>query len=88
MSAVGILAVLTNGKVTGKVGPHIDLLADLPYLALPHDISVPSHATSDVTHVRQALCVEVRPVVHGVDDVGAGAGLDRRGDARLQVVGR
>jgi hypothetical protein len=40
----------------------------------------------DVTHVRQALGVEVRPVVHGVDDVGAGAGLDRRGDARLQVV--
>jgi hypothetical protein len=31
------LAVLTNGKVTGdKVGPHIDLLAEFPYLGPPH----------------------------------------------------
>jgi hypothetical protein len=41
------LAVLTNGKVSGdKVGPHIDLLAEFPYLGPPHNISVPSPATS------------------------------------------
>jgi hypothetical protein len=32
-----ILAILTNGKVTGdKVGPHGDLLAEFPYLGPPH----------------------------------------------------
>jgi hypothetical protein len=32
------LAILTNGKVTGdKVGPHIDLLAEFPYLGPPHN---------------------------------------------------
>jgi uncharacterized protein DUF4331 len=31
------LAILTNGKVTGdKVGPHADLLDELPYLGPPH----------------------------------------------------
>jgi hypothetical protein len=46
-AADAFLAVLTNGKVTGdKVGPHIDLLADFPYLGPPHDISAPSPATS------------------------------------------
>jgi hypothetical protein len=31
------LAILTNGKVTGdKVGPHIDLLDEFPYLGPPH----------------------------------------------------
>src|ERR1700720_167933 len=50
------LAVLTNGKVTGdKVGRHIDLLAEFPYLGPPHNISVPSHATSSVaTELRKA----------------------------------
>ena len=44
-AADAFLAVLTNGKVTGdKVGPHIDLLAEFPYLGPPHDISVPRHA--------------------------------------------
>src|SRR6201997_2666963 len=42
-AADAFLAVLTNGKVTGdKVGPHIDLLAEFPYLGPPHNISVPS----------------------------------------------
>jgi hypothetical protein len=31
-------SILTNGKVTGdKVGPHIDLLNEFPYLGPPHD---------------------------------------------------
>ena len=48
-AADAFLAVLTNGKVTGdKVGPHIDLLAEFPYLGPPHYISVPSHATSPI----------------------------------------
>lgn len=48
-AADAFLAVLTNGKVTGdKVGPHIDLLAEFPYLGPPHNISVPSHATSPI----------------------------------------
>ena len=43
------LSILTNGKVTTDgVGPHGDLLADFPYLGPPHDISVPSHATSPI----------------------------------------
>jgi hypothetical protein len=42
-AADAFLAVLTNGKVTAdKVGPHIDLLAEFPYLGPPHDIIVPS----------------------------------------------
>src|SRR3954447_1423255 len=46
-AADAFLAVFTNGKVTGdKVGAHIDLLAEFPYLGPPHNISVPSHATS------------------------------------------
>jgi hypothetical protein len=37
-AADAFLAVLTKGKVTGdKVGPHIDLLAEFPYLGPPHD---------------------------------------------------
>ena len=48
-AADAFLAVLTNGKVTGdKVGPHIDLLAEFPYLGPPHNVSVPSHATSPI----------------------------------------
>jgi hypothetical protein len=48
-AADAFLAVLTNGKVTGdKVGPHIDLLAEFPYLGPPHNISVPCHATSPI----------------------------------------
>ena len=36
-AADAFVAVLTNGKVTGdKVGPHIDLLAEFPYLGPPH----------------------------------------------------
>jgi hypothetical protein len=32
------LAILTNGKVTGdKVGAHVDLLAEFPYLGPPHN---------------------------------------------------
>jgi hypothetical protein len=43
------LAVLTNGKVTeDKVGPHVDLLAEFPYLGPPHNISTPGHATSPI----------------------------------------
>jgi hypothetical protein len=55
-AADAFLAVLTNGKVTGdKVGPHIDLLAEFPYLGPPHNISVPSHATSPIaTELREA----------------------------------
>jgi hypothetical protein len=55
-AADAFLAVLTNGKVTGdKVGPHIDLLAEFPYLGPPHNISVPSHATSPIaTELRKA----------------------------------
>ena len=55
-AADAFLAVLTNGKVTGdKVGPHIDLLIEFPYLGPPHNISVPSHATSPVaTEFREA----------------------------------
>src|SRR5258707_14131731 len=47
--ADAFLAVLTNGKVTGdKVGPHIDLLAEFPYLGPPHKSYVQSHATSSI----------------------------------------
>ena len=36
-AADAFLAVLTNGKLTGdKVGPHLDLLAEFPYLGPPH----------------------------------------------------
>jgi Domain of unknown function (DUF4331) len=36
-TADAFLAVLTNGRVTGdKVGAHVDLLAELPYLGPPH----------------------------------------------------
>ena len=32
------LSILTNGKVTrDKVGPHVDLLAEFPYLGPPHN---------------------------------------------------
>jgi hypothetical protein len=55
-AADAFLAVLTNGKVTGdKVGPHIDLLAEFPYLGPPHNISLPSEATSPIaTELRKA----------------------------------
>jgi hypothetical protein len=44
-AADAFLAVLTNGKVTGdKVGPHIDLLAEFPFVGPPHNISVPRRA--------------------------------------------
>ena len=48
------LTIIT--AVTGdKVGPHIDLLAEFPYLGPPHNISVPSHATSPIaTELRKA----------------------------------
>jgi Domain of unknown function (DUF4331) len=37
-AADAFLAILTNGKVTGdKVGPHRDLLAEFPYVGVPHD---------------------------------------------------
>src|SRR5712692_2479037 len=39
-----------------------------------------------VRHVHEGAGIEVRPVVEHHNDVGAGAGLDRGGDARLQVV--
>jgi hypothetical protein len=36
-AADAFLAILTNGKVTGdEVGPHVDLLAEFPYLGPPH----------------------------------------------------
>jgi hypothetical protein len=56
-AADAFLTVLTNGRVTGdKVGPHIDLLAEFPYLGPPHNISVPSHATSPIaTKLREAF---------------------------------
>src|SRR5712672_503209 len=48
-AAAAFLVVLTNGRVSGdKVGPHIDLLAEFPYLGPPHDISVSSPATSPI----------------------------------------
>jgi hypothetical protein len=55
-AADAFLAVLTNGRVTGDgVGPHIDLLAEFPYLGPPHNISVPSPATSPIaTELRKA----------------------------------
>jgi hypothetical protein len=54
--ADAFLAVLTNGRVTeDKVGPHIDLLAEFPYLGPPHSTSVPRHATSTIaTELREA----------------------------------
>src|SRR6266550_1600333 len=54
--ADAFLAVLTNGKVTGdKAGPHIDLLAEFPYLGPPHNSYVQSHATSSIaTELRKA----------------------------------
>jgi hypothetical protein len=46
---------MSNGKVTDNVGPHIDLLAEFPYLGPPHNISAPSHATSPIaTELRKA----------------------------------
>jgi hypothetical protein len=43
------LAVLTNRKVTGDgVGPHVDLLAEFPYLGPPHNVALASHATPPV----------------------------------------
>ena len=50
------LAILTNGKVTEDgVEAHSDLLAEVPYLGPPHNISVPSHAPSPVaTELRKA----------------------------------
>jgi hypothetical protein len=50
------LAILTNGKITKDgVGPHVDLLAEFPYLGPPHNISVPGQATSPVaTELRKA----------------------------------
>jgi hypothetical protein len=56
-AADAFLTVLTNGRVTGdKVGPHIDLLAEFPYLGPPHNISVPSHATWAIaTKLREAF---------------------------------
>jgi len=46
-AADAFLAVLTNGKVTGdKVGHHIDLLTEFPYLGPPHNTCLPTHATS------------------------------------------
>ena len=58
---------------------------------LPADVVVAALGLADllgqVARVGQAFGVELRPVADGHDDVGAGAGLDRRGDARLQVVG-
>ena len=55
-AADAFLAVLTNGKVpSDKVGPHIDLLAEFPYLGPPHNRYVPSHATSLIaTALRKA----------------------------------
>jgi hypothetical protein len=55
-AADAFLAVLTSGKVTGdKVGPHVDLLAEFPYLGPPHNISVPSQAASPIaTELRKA----------------------------------
>jgi hypothetical protein len=55
-AADAFLAVLTNGRVTGdKVGPHIDLIAEFPYLGPPHNISEPSHAIAPVaTELRKA----------------------------------
>jgi hypothetical protein len=55
-AADAFLAVLTNGKVTeDKVGAHADLLAEFPYLGVPHNITAPSHATSPIaTELRKA----------------------------------
>jgi hypothetical protein len=37
----GFLAILTNGKVTTDgIGPHGDLLAEFPYLGLPHGAGI------------------------------------------------
>jgi hypothetical protein len=48
-TADAFLAVLTNGRVTGdKVGGHVDLLAEFPYLGPPHNSSVPSQAASPI----------------------------------------
>ena len=45
-----------------------------------------AHAAREVGHVDDALRVDLRVVVEQHDDVGTRARLDRRGDARLQVV--
>jgi hypothetical protein len=40
------LSVLTNGKVTeGKVGPHVDLLAEFPYVGTPHNATLTASRT-------------------------------------------
>jgi Domain of unknown function (DUF4331) len=40
-AADAFLLVLTNGRVAGdKVGPHVDLLTEFPYLGPPHNVSV------------------------------------------------
>jgi hypothetical protein len=40
----------------------------------------------DVVDIGNTLGIELRPVVQAANDIGAGAGLDRRGGARLQIV--
>jgi hypothetical protein len=42
------LSVLTNGKVTeDKVGPHVDLLDEFPYVGTPHDATLTRGESGD-----------------------------------------
>ena len=41
----------------------------------------------DVAGIGKAVGVKLRPVADRHDNIGSGTGLDRRGDARLNVVG-
>jgi hypothetical protein len=95
-AADAFLAVLTNGKVTGdKVGPHIDLLAEFPYLGPPHNISVPSHAASPIDHLslEGGRGVEgpdevIKYLLAGADAVQAASSLLRHGPSRWWRVWR
>src|SRR6266446_6039119 len=72
-----------------RVGNREPLAADLAGGRI--DLVEAAFGLSDVArhiaHIHDRILIEVGPVVLEVEDVGARAGLDGRGDARLQVVG-
>jgi len=85
-AADAFVAVLTNGKVTGdKVGPHVDLLAEFPYLGPPHNASVPSHAASPIAKEDGMNRLEKVLYTAKVHTTGGRAGLSRSSDGRLEV---
>ena len=63
------------------IADDADLLVVLVVRAIPlRDL------LAHVVHVGEAVGVEMRPVGHHHDDVGAALGLDGRGDSRIQIV--